>query len=82
MNQAQARCPRGGKGERYTLSESARRTVLDRLVALNPQRYEKEVKAGLRENGAKKGKARKTKPPTVASPQTELLRAPQKEWFE
>ncbi|MBE7500352.1 MAG: restriction endonuclease [Verrucomicrobiales bacterium] len=35
------------QGVRYTLSESARRIVLDRLLALNHQRYEEEVKAGL-----------------------------------
>ncbi len=31
---------------RFTLSESARRIVLDRLLSLNQQRYEEEVKAG------------------------------------
>ena len=35
------------QGERYTLREPARRTVLDRLLALNQQRYAEEVKAGL-----------------------------------
>lgn len=49
------------QGVRYTLSESARRTVLDRLLALNHQRYEEEVKAGLHEKGAKKGKGKKSK---------------------
>jgi hypothetical protein len=44
------------QGERYTLSEPARRTVLDRLLALNHQRYEEEVKAGLHEKKAKKSK--------------------------
>src|SRR5262249_26077628 len=34
-------------GERYTISEPARRTVLDRLLALNHERYAEEVKAGL-----------------------------------
>lgn len=34
------------QGERYTLSESARRTVLDRLLALNHQRYAEEVVRG------------------------------------
>jgi hypothetical protein len=42
------------QGERYTLSESARRTVLDRLLALNHQRYEEEVKAGLHDKKNKK----------------------------
>lgn len=47
------------QGERYTLSEPARRTVLDRLLALNHQRYAEEVKAGLHAKGAKKGKGKK-----------------------
>ncbi len=50
------------QGERFTLSEPARRTVLDRLLALNHQRYEEEVKAGLHDKGAKKPK--KAKPAT------------------
>lgn len=37
------------QGVRYTISESARRTILDRLLALNCQRYEEEVRAGLHE---------------------------------
>ena len=45
------------QGERYTLSESARREVLDRLLALNHQRHAEEVAAGLHE---KKSKAKKT----------------------
>lgn len=44
------------QGIRYTISESARRTVLDRLLALNHQRYEEEVKAGLHEKKKGKGK--------------------------
>jgi hypothetical protein len=67
------------QGERYTLSESARRTVLDRLLALNQQRYAEEVAAGLHEKGAKKGKGRKAKAsepnPTapISRPQMDLL---------
>jgi hypothetical protein len=49
------------QGMRYTISESARRTVLDRLLALNHQRYEEEVKAGLHEK-------KKTKPQRVTKP--------------
>ena len=49
------------QGERYTISESARRTVLDRLLALNHQRYAEEVAAGLHDKGAKKGKSKKAK---------------------
>ncbi len=52
------------QGERYTLSEPARRTVLDRLLALNHQRYEEDVKGGLHD---------KKKPRTAGKkrPQTE-----------
>jgi hypothetical protein len=35
------------QGLRYTISEAARREVLDRLLELNHQRYEEEVKMGL-----------------------------------
>lgn len=58
------------QGERYTLSETARRTVLDRLLALNHERYDVELKAGLHEKRAKKAKpARK---PKAASPTREI----------
>lgn len=46
-------------GMRYTISETARREVLDRLLLLNHQRHEEEVKAGLFD--VKKGKASKPK---------------------
>ena len=62
------------QGERYTISETARRTVLDRLLALNHQRYEEEVKAGL--HNKKKSKAKKVKSKLasgVAPPQPELI---------
>ena len=52
------------QGNRFTLSESARRTVLDRLLALNHQRYEEEVKAGLHEkkkNADRSSTRRRTK---------------------
>ena len=42
-----------GQGVRYTISEPARREVLRRLLRLNHERYEEEVKAGLHEE--KKG---------------------------
>ena len=42
------------QGERYTLSEPARRTVLDRLLALNHQRHAEELAAGLHEKKSKK----------------------------
>jgi hypothetical protein len=44
------------QGERYTISESARRTVLDRLLQLNHERYAEEVKTGVHEKVAKKAK--------------------------
>ncbi len=40
------------QGLRYTISEAARRTVLDRLLALNHARYAEEVKAGLHDKGS------------------------------
>jgi hypothetical protein len=42
------------QGERYTISEPARRTVLDRLLALNHQRHAEEVAAGLHDKKGKK----------------------------
>jgi hypothetical protein len=44
------------QGERYTISEPARRSVLDRLLALNHQRYAEEVKAGLHDKRVAKKK--------------------------
>jgi hypothetical protein len=54
------------QGERFTISDAARREVLARLLKLNHERYEEEVKAGLhvRDKGKKgKGKSR-AKPST------------------
>lgn len=54
------------QGVRYTLSESARREVLARLLRLNQERHEAEVKAGLADDKGpiarrvKKAKARKS----------------------
>jgi len=45
------------QGLRYTISEPARREVLDRLLALNHERYEEEVRQGLHEKGKKKTRA-------------------------
>ncbi len=47
------------QGLRYTISEAARREVLDRLLLLNHQRHEEENKAGLFEGKESKGKANK-----------------------
>jgi hypothetical protein len=68
------------QGERYTLSEPARRIVLDRLLALNHQRYAEEVKAGLHDKGAKKSKATQ-KRPDLLSPLVELPSSAQPSLF-
>ncbi len=47
------------QGIRFTISEPARREVLQRLLKLNHDRYAEEVKQGLHDK--KKGKAKKTK---------------------
>jgi len=45
------------QGLRYTISETARREVLDRLLLLNHERYAEEDKQGLHDKGKKKGKS-------------------------
>jgi hypothetical protein len=47
------------QGVRYTISEAARQEVLGRLLTLNHQRHEEEVKQGLHEQKRPKGKPRK-----------------------
>ena len=64
------------QGERYTLSEPARRTVLDRLLALNHQRYAQELKDGLHDKATKKSKTKKA---AVVEPPGE---PPQKDFFK
>lgn len=50
------------QGDRFTISEIARREVLDRLLELNHQRYAEEVAQGLHDKGKKKkSKTSKTK---------------------
>jgi len=49
------------QGDRFTISETARREVLDRLLELNHQRYAEEVAQGLHDKGKKKGKGQKGK---------------------
>jgi hypothetical protein len=44
------------EGLRFTISETARREVLDRLLLLNHERYAEEDKQGLHDKGKKKGK--------------------------
>jgi hypothetical protein len=58
---------------RFTISESARRAVLDRLLDLNHQRYEGEVRAGLHEKGAKSAGGKGKKKIQRAVAQGELL---------
>lgn len=47
------------QGARYTLSEPARREVLARLLRLNHERYEDEVRRGLHDKAKKKTRAEK-----------------------
>ena len=47
------------QGQRFTISDTARREILDRLLQLNHQRYAEEVKQGLHD---KKGKKKPSKP--------------------
>ncbi len=47
------------QGLRYTISEPARREVLRRLLELNHERYEEEVKVGLHEKKGKVGDGKK-----------------------
>ena len=58
------------QGIRYTISEAARREVLDRLLQLNHQRYAEEVEAGLHDKGKKKTTKKK---PNESKEQLELF---------
>ena len=49
------------QGTRFTISEEARREVLQRLLKLNHERYEEEVKQGLHDKKRKKTKAASTR---------------------
>ncbi|MCC5670863.1 hypothetical protein LC653_45740 [Nostoc sp. CHAB 5784] len=55
------------QGLRFTISETARREVLDRLLELNHQRYAEEVAQGLHDKGKKKGKSGGKKKPQAES---------------
>ncbi|MBD2112543.1 MULTISPECIES: Eco57I restriction-modification methylase domain-containing protein [Cyanophyceae] len=50
------------QGLRFTISEEARREVLDRLLALNHHRYAEEVAQGLHDKKKGKGKGKKQAP--------------------
>jgi hypothetical protein len=57
------------QGLRFTISEAARREVLDRLLELNHQRYAEEVAQGLHDK--KKGKGKKGKQKKQAPKETQ-----------
>jgi hypothetical protein len=60
------------QGLRYTISETARREVLDRLLQLNHQRYQEEVEQGLhdKKKKAKSGSKKRSKTETSAIQQS------------
>ncbi|HMQ35141.1 MAG TPA: hypothetical protein PKD53_30765, partial [Chloroflexaceae bacterium] len=62
-----------------TISEAARREVLDRLLRLNHERYAEEVEAGLHDKGAKKAAkgAGAAKPAAKAPAKAESAATPQ-----
>jgi len=60
------------QGLRYTISETARREVLDRLLLLNHERYAEEVAQGLHDKGKKKGKTNKKTPKKEVSSDGQL----------
>ncbi|PZD72914.1 hypothetical protein C1752_02746 [Acaryochloris thomasi RCC1774] len=63
------------QGLRFTISEAARREVLDRLLALNHERYAEEVKLGLHDKKKKKrkrAKAKKAAPRKEAPPDDQM----------
>ena len=55
------------QGLRYTISEPARREVLDLLLQLNHQRYAEEVEMGLHDKNRKKSKPKNSKTKNQAS---------------
>jgi hypothetical protein len=59
------------QGLRYTISEPARREVLQRLLKLNHKRYEDEVKQGLHEKKAAKKLAPKPNTKKSAKKETD-----------
>lgn len=67
------------QGLRYTISETARREVLDRLLELNHQRYAEEVAAGLHDKksaksaGTGRGREKKTEPAANEPEQFQLF---------
>jgi hypothetical protein len=71
------------QGLRYTLAPAARREVLDRLLALNHQRYAEEVAVGLHEKKSKKKNAKRGKQLASSAPrQAELIPPAQGDLFD
>lgn len=70
------------QGERCTLREPARRAVLDRLLALNQQRYEEKVRAGLHQQKAKRVRRAPHATSGGSPTQGELISSPQGDLFE
>jgi hypothetical protein len=71
------------RGVRHTISETARREVLDRLLELNHQRYADEVAAGRHDKKASKPAARRSRQaPTGAPVQPDLFDTMQPDLFE
>lgn len=68
-------------GARFTINESVRLTLLDRLLTLNHQRYEEQVRAGVHENNAKKSKRARQSPSSGTPTQGELIAPPQGDLF-
>jgi hypothetical protein len=64
------------QGRRYTISDSARHSLLDRLLSLNHQRYASEVAAGLHDKQApsnKKPAAKRSRTPEASEIQEPLF---------
>ena len=53
------------QGIRFTICEAARREVLDRLLALNHERYAEEVEQGLHDKKTRKKATKRSKIETV-----------------
>ncbi len=76
------------QGIRFTISETVRREVLDRLLELNHQRYAEEVAAGLHDKKAGKSKSpvtrkrKETAAPSGATPQLDMFGPPQPDLFD
>ncbi len=65
------------QGIRYTISETARREVLDRLLELNHQRYAEEVAAGLHDKKPAQATGRRMRgTPSAPAPMDDLFANP------